>query len=81
MPHTESCGVISQMRVYQAGIFGVVVGLAMSTTSFSIIEQLMVIIVVLSVLTVIMGRKMITGPLGGFIGGFAAGYSLGLYIF
>lgn len=65
------------MKVYYAGIIGLIVGFGMSKTSFAIIDQLMVIVVILSVLTILMGKKMITGQLGGFLCGFAAGYSLG----
>ena len=69
------------MRVREAAIMGVIVGLILGSTSYLEFSEILLFVTVISVISIFMGKQMLKGPLWGFLGGFALGYALGSYIF
>ena len=70
------------MKVTTAAILGLVAGVGLSWTPFPLlIGQIMILLLLLSVLSILLKKKIITGPIGGFLLGLGAGISLGSLIF
>jgi len=69
------------MRVREAAIMGVIVGLILGSTSSFELHEILLFVTVITIVSIFMGKQMLKGPLWGFLGGFAAGYSFASYIF
>jgi len=68
------------MRVRDATVLGLLTGMAMNLTYFSYVEEIKFINLMIGVLSIILGRKIIKGPPGGFLFGLGIGISLGALV-
>ena len=65
------------MKVRDATLLGFFLGICMSSTSFYLTEQIATITILIGVLTLIIGKMIIKGPIGGLVTGLGLGISFG----
>lgn len=69
------------MRVRDALVAGLVLGIGMSLTSFSLTEKITAFATVIAVTSIIFRKKVLTGPFGGLLTGIATGIGFGSLLF
>jgi len=70
------------MRVGEATILGLGAGVVMNLAPYPLlIANISAILLLLAVASILLKKKILTGPVGGFLLGLATGIGLGLLIF